>query len=134
MSKPWLSEPSRVQWVDIPTGLDCLILRNQFGALCGYVAVPSSHPFFGKHGEEIPITAYGGLTHSGLCDGEHVCHEPEPGRPEHVWWFGFDCGHCGDIAPHMLASCPGATYKDIEFVRREVEILARQLSAYGRAV
>lgn len=44
---PWDDEPDKVQWVDEVAGLDCLIVRNRGGALCGYVGVPGGHPLFG---------------------------------------------------------------------------------------
>lgn len=28
-----------------------------------------------------------------------VCHLPIEGRPDHVWWIGFDCAHSGDLSP-----------------------------------
>lgn len=131
--KAWLSEPNKVQWVDIPSNLDCLILRNQFGALCGYVGVPPGHPFHGKHYDDVHLHAHGGLTYCGECNG-HICHEPEPGRPAEVWWFGFDCGHCHDVVPYSLVpAMPGATYKEIEFVRKEILFLAAQIRL-GKAV
>lgn len=43
----WQNEPDKVQWVDAATGLDCLIVRNNGGALCGYVGVPEAHPLHG---------------------------------------------------------------------------------------
>lgn len=45
---PWASEPDKMQWEDEATGYPCLIVRNRFGALCGYVGVAPNHPYFGK--------------------------------------------------------------------------------------
>lgn len=45
---PWNDEPDKKQWLDKETGLPCLIVRNQMGALCGYVGVSKEHPFYGK--------------------------------------------------------------------------------------
>ena len=39
-------EPDKAQWTSRATGLDCLIVRNNSGALCGYVGIPSDHPYF----------------------------------------------------------------------------------------
>ena len=44
---PWRDEPDKVIWTDPETGLDCMILRNRTGVLCGYVGVPSTHPWYG---------------------------------------------------------------------------------------
>lgn len=43
---PWRYEPDKVTWVDESTGLDCMIIRNPLGTLCGYVGVPPSHPYY----------------------------------------------------------------------------------------
>lgn len=53
---PWTNEPDKAQW--IAHGLDCLIVRNQSGALCGYAGVPEKHPLFGVgYSEESPALA-----------------------------------------------------------------------------
>jgi hypothetical protein len=53
-----------------------------------------------------------------------------------VWWFGFDCGHAGDLVPEQERmagsfargfSC-GGTYRSVDYVRAQVETLAQQLS------
>jgi hypothetical protein len=147
---PWKSEPDKVQWIDTATGLDCLIVRN--AALCGYVGVPPEHPWHGKgyseclngcgedsycyeHSPDAAVRVHGGLTFADGCNEakpDHVCHVPAPGRPGDVWWFGFDCGHGGDLTPLSLKYEPlfgDETYKDIPYVRAEVEALAEQLAA-----
>lgn len=45
-SGAWDHEPDRLEWRS-PTGFACLILRQQRGHLCGYVAVPPGHPLHG---------------------------------------------------------------------------------------
>lgn len=72
---------------------------------------------------------------SGLQRG--ICHVPEPGEPDHVFWFGFDTGHAFDFAPGMRAALrhtglpdiPGETYRDLNYVRAECRLLAAQLAA-----
>lgn len=44
----WVDEPDKAQWRDEATGLPCLLVRNQLGALCGYVGVYPDHPYFAK--------------------------------------------------------------------------------------
>lgn len=157
---PWTSEADKVQWVDEATGLDCLILRNRSGALCGYVGVPESHPWHGKgyssctrtpvceegycdHGPDSMVRVHGGLTFADACHEsgkpeESICHIPEPGRPEHVWWFGFDCHHSGDLGPSMIRWNQehgfskldrGDVYRDRAYVEAEVAALAKQIAA-----
>jgi hypothetical protein len=150
---PWDEEPDRIEWRH--RGLPCLIVRNRMGALCGYVGLPPGHPMHGvsyndaevapdEDGDTYP-PAHGGLTYSGSCvEGGHICHVPEPGEPEDVWWLGFDCAQGGDVVP---AHAPGSrldafyqelglgsaglfgpqVYRDVSYVRREVERLADSL-------
>ena len=116
-SGPWDDEPDSMEWTDEATGLLCYIVRNHYsGSLLGYVRVPASHPYHGKHYDAIDIEAHGGLTFSGdkKSDGDY--------------WLGFDCAHICDVAPGMSDLCDHyATYKDIRFVRRECESIARQI-------
>lgn len=138
---PWDSEPDKLQWVDETTGLDCLIVRNHCGALCGYVGIQEGHPWYGKGYEDVTVEAHGGLTYAEKCAG-HICHVPEPGRPDNVWWLGFDCIHAGDFAPGLhrnvarrsLGDLGGfdGEYRDVVYVRGECESLAKQ-AAEARA-
>jgi len=65
------------------------VLVKELGHRCGYVRLPTSHPFFGVDYDKIyeirDVECHGGLTFSGklgwLKDG---------------YWIGFDCGHAGD--------------------------------------
>ncbi|MGF6871695.1 hypothetical protein [Paraburkholderia sp. MM5477-R1] len=131
-----------------------------FGHWCAYVGVPPSHPLFGhdfrdavpyppgalerpfaidEHGVLntfaamfdrpewrddhalvcLIIGVHGGLSYSGHLRGDS----------EH-WYFGFDCGHAGDLKPGGL--CGGSTYRTMESVKGECRQLAGQLAGYGR--
>jgi hypothetical protein len=134
-SGPWHDEPDKLVWVDEATDLDCMIVRSPLGMLCGYVGVPPEHPNHGKgywHDEGGPgVGGHGGGPYTHRCEGT-ICHVPEEGRPHDVWWFGFDCGHYLDYVPAMTLGAwqdARASYKNIDFVRTEVESLARQLAA-----
>jgi hypothetical protein len=108
------------------------------GIWCGYAAVPPGHPYHGKGYDDIDVEVHGGLTYSDKCAGE-ICHKPEPGEPDDVWWLGFDCGHAWDYSPGIdkqLADIglprphfPDEAYRDAAYVRSEVEKLAEQLAA-----
>jgi hypothetical protein len=134
---PWMTEPDYAVWVDEATGLDCMVKRNGFGALCGYVGVPEGHKFFEVDYNDIPYgrggpqDVHGGLTYARECSGG-ICHVAQPGRPEHVWWLGFDCAHNGDYSPGMPSGFMGRGYpdgyKNFEFVVREIQKLASLLS------
>jgi hypothetical protein len=148
---PWTAEPDKAQWVDEATGLDCLIVRNWMGTLCGYVGLPPGHRLHGVDYDAVykvaDVEVHGGLTFADSCqegaeDGPGVCHVPEPGRPAEVWWLGFDCGHVFDLVPSMREVYAQAgidrtrvdpewedVYRDFGYVQAEVASLARQLAA-----
>jgi len=84
--------------------------------------------------------------YSEVCEATSICHVPSPGEPDNVWWFGFDCAHAGDYIPgaqhylptHLRDTLGAPTgwstvveYRDIAYVKRECESLARQLKALG---
>lgn len=123
----WINEPDRDEWRH--EGFPCLIVRNHGGALCGYVGVSPGHPWYRQHYHDVDASPHGGLTYSDSCQGA-ICHVPAPGEPDNVWWLGFDCAHSGDLSPGMLAlgfrSMEYASYRDINYVRREVNKLAEQ--------
>jgi len=84
--------------------------------------------------------------HGGVTWAREHC--PMEGVPGGRWWFGFDCGHAGDLAPGIHAllrrieidegrtksplSDPGTddVYRTLAFVRAECIALARQLAAF----
>lgn len=139
---PWTDEPDKLTWVDEVTDLDCMVHRGPAGALCGYVGVPKDHPWFGKDYEQVEPypEVHGSLTFANRCvetktdDGHGICHVPQPGRSDEVWWLGFDCAHLYDIAPRHDFKYGGpiesqASYKDMRYVVGEVEQLAKQAAA-----
>lgn len=136
---PWQDEPDRVEFEH--EGIACLMSRqSQIGHWCGYVGVEPGHPWHGEakyfwdrqDGPEV----HGGVTFGAECGG-FVCHVPKPGKPENLWWIGFDCAHLGDLSPsihrnvgHFLFDIGGGEhYRTADYVRREVERLAEQAKA-----
>ena len=102
------------------------------------MGVPEGHPAFGEDYDGLNCDVHGGLTFAGECSdyhGEHgICHVPEQGRPERVWWLGFDCMHAGDISPeHAALGIPVmgsmGIYRTLAYVRAECGSLAQQLGA-----
>jgi len=131
---PWMHEPDRMQWRH--EGLDCLIVRNTVGALCGYVGVPPGHAihevdYAGVHEQFPDVSVHGGLTYADKCQGP-ICHVPEPGQSDDVWWLGFDAAHIGDLIPGRLGDdwplFKDDVYRDLAYVTREVNQLAEQLA------
>lgn len=159
---PWQDEPDKVQWKDEATGLPCLAKRHpRHGHWCGYVGVSEGHPafekgyddvhdLFGPYDSDAYLSVHGGLTYADACEegdeAASICHVPEPGEPDHVWWLGFDCAHSGDVSPAMEArdrqkyeetgdpfwlpiKYPWSdSYRTLDYVRAECASLARQLT------
>jgi hypothetical protein len=137
---PWDGEPDRVEWRH-ESGLPCLIVRNFTGAWCGYVGVGREHPDYERPYKHIDVDVHGGLTYSDRCQGQgQICHEAGPGEPDEMWWVGFDCAHVFDLvpgmeaiertlAPHIPWAELEAVYRDVAYVRAEVERLADQMAA-----
>lgn len=131
----WTTEPDKIQWQDEETGMPCLIVRTRRGALCGYVGVAENHPAFQINYDDVQPhpDVHGGLTFSDFCQigaGEQgICHIPGEGEPDRIWWLGFDCAHGWDVVPGLGIQFYQAdsSYKDIEYVKTECQILAKQL-------
>lgn len=128
-NKPWENEPDRLDFEY--KGFKCKILRQpNYGHLCGYVGLPSGHPYYHKGYQDIPVIVHGGFTFAEPGDGEQF----ELG----YWWIGFDCAHAGDIAPYMgmrlaqsMVRKEDEEYRDIDFVTQEIKDLVEQLTPEG---
>ena len=97
-----------------------LIKRNRLWALCWYVWVPKDHPLFwieygsGQIKEELH-NVHWWLTYSwyGIW--------PEVDFWEDFRLFGFDTAHIFDVYPtNILLPSRGGTYRDMEYVKKEV--------------
>lgn len=96
-------------------GLWCHIKRHYCSKhLCGYVTLPSKHPWRGLSYDNIPADCHGGITYHGVLD------QSTP----NVVSIGFDCAHGGDLSPVYQY---GGVYRDINYVRNECARLARQV-------
>lgn len=143
---PWVDEPDKIQWTDEATGMACLVKRNHHGAWCGYVGVEPGHPDYGRAYDDVDVEVHGGLTYADGCqhgdEATSICHVPEPGKPDDVWWFGFDCHHAFDYAPafeirmreistsdlYELGS-RHVVYRTLAYAQAETRSLAAQLAA-----
>ena len=86
-------------------GLRCLLLSGP-GSICGYVRVPSEHPFARADYDDVPVEVWWGLTFRCIdTDG--------------FTWFGWDDAHIDKI-PHSHVE--------------ENEKLARQLRDLSKGV
>lgn len=102
--------------------------RNHAKAWCGYVGIPTTHPYFGKsYGDRVPadrgsilikdqspisLLVEGMAEDDGMvaldvlldCPGGITWgadHVPWGGLPNH-WYFGFDCNHYNDLSPRDI--------------------------------
>lgn len=133
---PWQTEPDRLEWEH--DGMNCLIVRNLSGALCGYVGVPESHPWHGVHYDEPSADVHGGLNYGSACNGV-ICHSADDETDGKLFWFGFDTAHWHDLVPSMLRNISkihgaimdpmGDVYWNIDMVRQETNRLAEQAKA-----
>ncbi len=122
-SGPWDTEPDTHFWITA-VGLPGWVRRGWAGTWCGYAGVGPSSDFYGLHYDDAyavkgaSLDVHGGLTYSGGCS------YPDVQPPWAAWWyFGFDCNHLGDGSP----TSKRGIYRDLEYVKREVELLAAQL-------
>ena len=138
----WKEEHDLELWTDEQTGYRCLAIRMETGHLCGYVEVPSGHPWENAAYSDCPIRDACKATDDWWCD-----HRPESvvkvhggvtfsgPRPQVVgsgWWFGFDCAHLYDLSPSLLRDgfhmSSMSVYRDMSYVRSECRGMAAQLA------
>ncbi|WP_017602237.1 hypothetical protein [Nocardiopsis lucentensis] len=129
MNHPWTTGLDRDQWTDKHTGLLCLAVRGPLGAWCGYVAVPTGHPWHGLAFHDLPrIDVHKGVNYA--ADGDEDITSGA-GQPDGRWWIGFSCDHIGDLVPasyermgELAQVMCEDTYRDLGYVRREINALA----------
>lgn len=111
---PWKDEPDYLEFEAM--GLMCKIRRGGLGHLCGYVRLPEDHPWADSNYMELPVDVHGGLTY-----GE---------RESDGFYLGFDCAHASDLLPnatYLRSRDSECTYRDLAFVKNEIDLLAAQL-------
>lgn len=126
-------EPDKVQWVSDVTGLPCLAVRHpSSGHWCGYAAVMPGHKWHGKDYNDVHADLgweheLEELSFSRFCadskdPSKHICHIPEPGEPDNVWWLGFDFAHSCHLTPaHDFHYDQYARYVRLTEVQRSAE-------------
>lgn len=130
----WDDEPDKMQWTDESTGFVCLMARNPIlGHWCGYVGLEPDHPWHGKDYDDVPASVHGGVNYGESCMVDvpeflSVCHTPEPGKPDDIWWIGFDFAHAGDWSPGSPFKSRKLRYWDSASVMAECRKLAAQAS------
>jgi hypothetical protein len=157
MDKSWETEPDSLDFE--AEGLRCAMLRNSFGIWCGYVGIDKDHPWFGLPYNTLIKPTPDMLENRSFNDtgvmnlfvhmlsGRDPNQELEIGsalrvhggitfsdfREDGLFYYGFDCGHAGDLMPGMLqyhAELPShlrGVYRDQQYVVSECQQLATQL-------
>lgn len=134
----WISEPDLCFW---ETQLPCLAIRDMgMGIWKGFVAVDKGHPLYGKSVEDmltqpvmrdIFIAVYGGLSGAGRLPIKYKEFAKDS------WWIGIETSHGGDLMPllnldnsdpNMAKLISTQTYKDLHFIRKETNKLAKLIS------
>ncbi len=134
---PWDNElEDRVDFVHV--GLACFIKRHpDSGHWCGYVGIPSNHPYYdSEYPYELNLAVHGGITYGAKCNPDNgICHIPLPGMPDDVFWLGFDAAHSGDEAPNTpirYRSWFEGSYKTAAYMIAETKDLAEQLERISK--
>lgn len=126
----WVNEPDKITWFFPQYNLMGMIVRSEWsGHLCGYIGVPSNNSLHGLDYDNAPGSVHGGQTYGAECS-DHICHDALPNEPDHVYWFGFDCAHYGDLSPKLAYT--NGTYKDIYYVAKELAEVAPELAMYHK--
>lgn len=137
---PWDDElEDRLYWVDPKTNLDCLAMRNEIGEWCGYVGVPRSSKYYGedKNGTLLlGISACGEVTYANSSSGDkYRIRSFLKGRPEIVWWIGFDTGGISSdcpardpVAEKRMGVDWKPIYRDLNYMRPRITELAEELA------
>jgi len=134
----WVDEPDYLEFEHM--GIQCEINRVHApdgpkgeylfgGHLCGYVKLPSEN--FMTEDEINDLDVHGGITFNKNTSNGH--------------WVGFDCAHCYDITPSTQSIKKSiaekyahlgmlwSSYRNFEYVKSEVESLAKQVAEYRKA-
>ena len=132
----WDNEPqNRIDFIH--AGFACFMLRGPMGSWCGYVGVPKGHPAYEKDYAALEcednLDVHGGITYANKCQGA-ICHIPQEGMPDDVWWLGFDTAHYQDKTPFNYGSIglnyePTGVYRNIAYMTAEIKRLADQLAS-----
>ena len=109
----WLEEPNKVEFEH--AGINCLILRDKYLWLGGYVGLKPIHPHNGKHFRDVKVeSVHRGLNFSGRGDGQRRARAAQR-------------------RPRLLRNQPA--HQLLEHLRQQVPVLrVQQVARRGRRV
>lgn len=101
------------------SGYHCIIKRNTFRCLCGYVVLDSNI--------KIELDVLNNLeVHGGIT---YIEYETIDNKEKLV--IGFDCGHCWDYIPYCEFNFNGnVIYRNVDFVKKELKKLIDQIDKF----
>jgi hypothetical protein len=131
----WLSEPDLCYWENL---MPCLAIRDMgMGVWKGFVAINEKHSFYGKPVEELMKTSEGmeifTSVHGGLSGAGRLPVKFKE-YAKNYWWLGIETTQGGDLMPliklegDMAKMTSNQTYKDLRFIRREINKLAKYVA------
>lgn len=119
---PWNAEDDREEFE--AAGLDCILQRDRLGHWCGFVKLPTGHPWANKAPDQIRAQVYGGVKTVGEVPGKE-------GK-----WVGFACNEPGDLQPGMMKwkreTLDSGIYRDFNFATTETTKLATAVKNAGK--
>ena len=125
-------------WSGEYLGFPVYARRNSMGVWCGYIGLPTGHPWSGLS------DPHNVAVHGGISYAQKVLPLTDPGGAS-AWYLGFNCGHFGDFIPSFVAAEPGVdplatatrlhatydchiVYRTLEYAQAELRSLAEQAS------
>ena len=134
----WNNEPDLCFWEN---KLPCLAVRDMsMGIWKGFVGISEEHPFYNLSVEELIklneamdmfFGIHGGITMAGRLPPKYKEYA------KNYWWLGCETSHGNDLMPllkldlsdpDMARMLSNQSYKDIHFIRKETNKLAKYLS------
>lgn len=127
-------------WSGEYLGFPVYARRNSMGVWCGYIGLPTGHPWSGLS------DPHNVAVHGGISYAQKVLPLTNTVPSDHsARYLGFDCGHVGDFMPGFVPVEPGvdplatatrihatddgfAVYRTLEYVQAELRSLAEQAS------
>lgn len=145
----WRREPDFCKWHH--AGFPCVAIRDMsLGVWKGFIGVNSSQLFYHKSLEDILkhpamieafLGVYGGVCSAGRLPPKYKdigkYFEDKSISYLSLWWLGIETSHGGDFMPLLKLESTGTdmdkmlsnqTYKDLAFIRRETNKLAKFVS------
>lgn len=132
----WMREPDFCKWKSC--GLECVAIRDmRLGMWRGFVGLSKDHPGFSKsfldminEGWGLGLNVHGGIALTGKLPIKYK------DLNKNIWWIGFECTQGEDLMPLvtidkteplMVQIASMQKYRDISFIRKETNQLAKQL-------